>query len=184
MIELSFHTAKVRFQRWLASAIWWIAGGLWAGAVGGGMLLLLCYSESAGTEAKAPAQWPQESQIVSSSDRSTLVMFIHPQCPCSRASIGELDRLVARALDRFSVQVLFLKPEGMSQDWVKSDLWRQAAAIPGVTVSYDHDGEEAARFHAVTSGQTLLYDRDGSLVFQGGVTESRGHSGDSAGRAA
>jgi len=35
-----------------------------------------------------------------------------------------------------------------------------------------------------TSGHVVLYDADGKLVFNGGITSSRGHSGDNAGRAA
>jgi len=42
---------------------------------------------------------------------------------------------------------------------------------------------EAKRFGAETSGQTLLYDERGTLAFSGGITGSRGHAGDNAGRA-
>ena len=48
----------------------------------------------------------------------------------------------------------------------------------------DDNGVEARRFHAVTSGQTALYDIEGRLLFSGGITGSRGHSGDNAGRSA
>ncbi len=47
----------------------------------------------------------------------------------------------------------------------------------------DDDGAEAKRFGAETSGQTLLYDERGTLAFSGGITGSRGHAGDNAGRA-
>lgn len=70
----------------------------------------------------------------------------------------------------------------MEDEWVKTDLWHAAAAIPGVQVNVDHEGEEARLFQAVTSGQTLLYDSEGGLVFQGGITLSRGHAGDNPGR--
>lgn len=53
---------------------------------------------------------------------------------------------------------------------------RTGAAVEG--------GSEAARFHAQTSGYIPLYDRDGRLMFQGGITMSRGHSGDNPGRSA
>jgi len=46
----------------------------------------------------------------------------------------------------------------------------------------DDDGVEAARFGAATSGQVILYDRDGRLLFSGGITASRGHAGDNDGR--
>ena len=47
----------------------------------------------------------------------------------------------------------------------------------------DDDGAEARRFGAETSGQTLLYDEHGALLFSGGITGARGHAGDNAGRA-
>jgi hypothetical protein len=51
-------------------------------------------------------------------------------------------------------------------------------------VRWDDAGREARRFNADTSGQTALYGRDGTLLFQGGITISRGHSGDNPGRSA
>jgi hypothetical protein len=41
---------------------------------------------------------------------------------------------------------------------------------------------EARRFHAATSGETFLFDASGKLLFQGGVTASRGHEGENIGR--
>ncbi len=82
------------------------------------------------------------------------------------------------------MHVLFVNPPGMSPDWAQTALWEQSALIPGVTVQLDQDGVEAKRFSAETSGQTLLYSASGHLVFQGGITISRGHSGDSPGRSA
>ena len=63
-------------------------------------------------------------------------------------------------------------------------MWRRAAGIPGVAVHCDEDGVECRRFHAETSGYTVLYDSRGKLLFQGGITSSRGHEGDNAGRSA
>ncbi len=44
----------------------------------------------------------------------------------------------------------------------------------------DSDGAEARRFGVETSGQTLLYDAHGTLIFSGGITGSRGHAGENA----
>ena len=77
-----------------------------------------------------------------------------------------------------------VRPAGVPDGWEKTDLWRSAAAIPGVDVISDERGEEAQRFGALTSGQVLLFSTDGRLLFTGGITESRGHSGDNAGRSA
>ena len=78
--------------------------------------------------------------------------------------------------------MLFLKPEGFSNGWEQTDSWRIAAALPGVTAVRDDSGREARRFGAATSGQTLLYDAGGALLFSGGITAARGHAGDNAGR--
>ena len=42
--------------------------------------------------------------------------------------------------------------------------------------------EGSGSFGALASGQTMFYDADGTLQFSGGITASRGHSGDNAGR--
>lgn len=140
------------------------------------------YSQTAGAVNAAPEHWPDSSLVVSDPAQSRLVMFLHPRCPCSRATLGELELIMTHCQGLLSAQVLFIQPEGMSEDWVKTDLWRTAAAIPGVQVSIDHEGQEAQRFQAVTSGQTLLYDANGGLLFQGGITLARGHAGDNPGR--
>src|SRR5258705_11441664 len=66
--------------------------------------------------------------------------------------------------------------------WAGTSMWMTAASIPGVTLVRDDDGREAQRFGSATSGQTLLYDGDGALRFNGGITGSRAHAGDNAGR--
>jgi len=52
------------------------------------------------------------------------------------------------------------------------------------TIMVDRDGVEAKRFHGYTSGQTLVYDANGRLLYNGGLTAARGHEGDNAGRRA
>ena len=66
--------------------------------------------------------------------------------------------------------------------WCKKDLWHSAAAIPGVQVLCDEEGREAQGLGAATSGQVVLYSPGGELLFSGGITVSRGHAGDNAGR--
>ncbi len=89
---------------------------------------------------------------------------------------------MARAQGRLTAHVLFLEPAGCADGWAETALWRKAAAIPGVIVQRDEAGTEAQRFHAETSGHTVLYDLDGRLMFHGGITIARGHSGDNPGR--
>jgi hypothetical protein len=82
------------------------------------------------------------------------------------------------------VTIVFSKPASAQAGWDDTGLARRALTIPGVTVADDIDGIEAQRFGAKTSGFTLLYSADGKLLFRGGITDGRGHSGDNIGRAA
>jgi len=114
--------------------------------------------------------------------RATLVLFLHPQCPCSKSTIGELAEILARYHDKVDAYILFLAPPAERRDWVQADLWQAAAEIPGVHLMEDPNGREARRFGAFTSGQVLLYDAEKQLVFNGGITASRGHFGANDGR--
>jgi hypothetical protein len=90
---------------------------------------------------------------------------------------------MAHSQGRLSAYVLFIKPEGFSDDWEETDLLQSASEIPGVKVIVDTQGKYASLFHAATSGQTVLYNQYGQLLFSGGITGSRGHFGDNAGQA-
>ena len=157
---------------------------LWLFMISTGIGFLWNYESTPGVAAAAPDRWPADSRIKLAADRATLIMLAHPHCPCTRASIGELARLMTQAQGRVTAYVLFVKPPNFSTEWEKTDLWASAAAIPGVQVLGDDEGIEAGRFNAATSGQTMLYDPAGKLLFSGGITSARGHAGDNAGRSA
>jgi hypothetical protein len=162
-----------------------VAGVTWLAGVGAGLSILWRYEHTPGVVvASAPASWPARTVIRRVPGRATLVMLVHPQCPCSRASVGELALVMARVQGVTDAHILFYRPAGVSSSWHETDLWSAAAAIPGVDVAVDEDGAEARRFGVATSGHTLLYDDRGQLQFSGGITGSRGHSGDNAGRTA
>jgi hypothetical protein len=159
-----------------------ILGLLWLGAILTATFRMLAYANLPGQAGAPPATWPDASRVPHDKQRPTLVMIIHPHCPCSRASIGELALLMAHSQGRVKAYVLFLRPTEMASNWVLTDTWREAAEIPGVMVRSDEDGREARLFHAETSGDTALYDAKGALIFHGGITLSRAHSGDNPGR--
>ncbi|MDC0711302.1 RedB protein [Stigmatella sp. ncwal1] len=160
-----------------------VTGVLWGGAVVGGMTALARYSHTAGPSAEPPARFPEDSALRPTPGRFLLVMLAHPRCPCTRASLAELQEVMERAGPRVDAHVLFLHPERADAAWEEGPLWQRAAAIPGVTVRQDEGGVEAQRFGATTSGHVLLFDAGGHLRFSGGITGSRGHEGNNAGRA-
>jgi hypothetical protein len=156
----------------------------WLLAASMGSWALIKYESTPGGSGMTPENWPAQSSISWIPGDYRLVMFAHPQCPCTRASINELNRLLARCSGPVMTKVLFIQPGKMPDNWVRGSLWKSAAAIPGLSVQADTDGMEARRFGAETSGFTVLYAPDGRLLFKGGITPGRGHAGDSAGCAA
>jgi hypothetical protein len=160
------------------------AGVLWVAAVGFGMRTLLRYESTPGALADAGQRWPVGSTLRRTPGQPTLVVLAHPQCVCTRASLSELNVVMQRFHGRLTAYVLYVQPHGMPESWAQSDSWRSARDIPGVVVMVDRDGAEAKRFRGYTSGQTLVYDSDGRLLYNGGLTAARGHEGDNAGRRA
>ena len=161
-----------------------VLGLAWLGAVVFGQRVMLNYDYTASPPGMPPSKWPNESALRRTDGLSTIVVAAHPHCPCTRATIEELARLMAHLHGRARADVVFLRPRGFTDEWEKSDLWQSAARIPDVTVWSDADGVEAARFGALASGQTMLYSPAGDLQFSGGITASRGHAGDNAGKSA
>ncbi|MCM3873940.1 MAG: hypothetical protein ND895_24895 [Pyrinomonadaceae bacterium] len=157
---------------------------VWLSSVGYGLSLVWGFENSPGRTGTPPANWPNNSEIERDAKLPTLVLFIHPHCPCSRATIGELAVLMTHSQGLVNAKALFVKPADFGDAWEKTDLWSSASEIPGVSVTADDQGVEARRFGSETSGQIALYSAAGQLLFSGGITGSRGHSGDNDGRTA
>lgn len=155
---------------------------LWLGALTASFFVLLRYKNTPVLERAAPATWPAGSVMDHDRHRPTLLMFAHPRCGCTRASIGELAVLMASSQGLVSAHVFLYRPRSGAPDWAHGEIFDSAAAIPGVTVHEDEDGRQARLFLSQASGHTLLYGAQGELLFDGGITASRGHAGDSAGR--
>ncbi len=159
-----------------------VAGAVvWALAVGIGFLALCTYEATPGPTGPAAEHWPAAGRLALASDRHTLIMAVHPRCPCTRASSRELARILARCPGRVTVYLLIFTPAGAGGAWGHADWSRNLASIPGVHSIHDPGGDEAARFGAQTSGQVALYASDGRLLFRGGITAARGHEGGNRG---
>ncbi|HMG19670.1 MAG TPA: hypothetical protein VK607_00080 [Kofleriaceae bacterium] len=159
-----------------------IAGliSLWVALAVVGSLLLQRYEATPGRTAAAPARWPMASRLAAPRDRPVLVVFAHPECSCSRATLAELAEIASEAGAACDITVVV---DDDVPDPSSSELVVRARAIPGVRIVIDRDHAEAARFGALTSGFTVLYRGDGRLAFAGGITDGRGQAGRSAGRA-
>ena len=151
-------------QRRLGTRALLMLGALWLVAVGSGLAVLIRYESTAGPRADAVRVWPGDSGLPRSSGQPTLIVLAHPQCPCTRASLSELNVIMQRFRGRVTAHVLFVRPPGTPDGWERTDTWRRAEEIPGAVVRLDRDGVEAKRFRAFTSGQTLVYDGGGRLL--------------------
>jgi len=160
------------------------AFAFWLCVISASALWMTRYSNIPGPAAHVPVLWPAQSAIALARSNSTLVMFAHPHCPCTQASLNELEILMTRCQGHITAHVLFLKPAGLTGSWTQTMFWRKAAAISGVRVEMDSNGTEARWFGAKTSGDTVVYGADGRLLFHGGLTISRGHEGDNPGLSA
>ena len=165
-------------RKWL----WGAMAVVWVVVVAAGMRVMLNYENTPGHAGDPPAMWPAQSRIPRTAGLPTIVIMGHPKCPCTRATIGELAVMMARLHNRATAVVVLARPQGTPDGWDDTDLRRSAAEIPGATVMSDLDEVEADRFNAGVSGQTMLYSAEGKLLFSGGITASRGHSGDNVGR--
>jgi len=154
-----------------------IGTAVWLSAVGAGARSLLHYANTPGSLASPPVMWPGAAGDRLATPRDTLLVFAHPQCPCTRATISELALIMAQCQGRVRARVYFYAPATEDAAWVKTRVWQEAAEIPDVEVRQDRDGLESQKFGASTSGQVLLYDAAGKLVFNGGITATRGHAG-------
>jgi hypothetical protein len=162
----------------------WIT--LWAFVCFGGMALLWRYKATAGDPGAPLSTWPTSSGLARAPEAPTMVMFMHPHCPCSRASVGELAEVMRRVPDDVLAYAVFSVPDGIDEDpdaWAHGELWSKASAIPGVQPIVDREAKLAAAFGVETSGHVLVYDDAGELRYSGGITGARGHAGDNLGRA-
>lgn len=165
------------------------------GMIATGALLVVCgavivcsfgvlerYAATPGNPGSPQALWPAQSSLPRSDTLPTLIMLAHPRCPCTRSSIGELAIAMRHCIGRVAGYVVFFRPGDAPEGWEQTDLWHSAAAIPGIKVVTDINGQEARLFGAETSGAVVLYDSAGRLIYSGGITRSRGMSGENDGR--
>lgn len=156
---------------------------IWLMTVACGLIALVLYAGQTGSQGEFKSEWPAQSSLTHSG-RPEFLMFLHPECPCSKASLGELEALMPKLKLKVLVKILFSQIESSGHLASESELWQMAELIPGVELVVDEEEKEFKLFGAETSGQAYLYDENGTLVFSGGITPARGHRGDSTGKMA
>ena len=158
------------------------AAAIWVGTVGAAVRAIRRFEATPGRAAAAPKSWPAGSSLLRNHEAPTLVMLVHPQCSCTRASLQELQAVIEKSPRAMRIYVVVYHPHQMKAGWEKTNIYEAAMRLRGTHVVVDEDGREAKRFGTFTSGQTFLYDAGGTLRFEGGITMLRGHAGLNSGR--
>lgn len=148
---------------------------LWLAGVGVGWSALAFHGAMPGTPAEAPV-------AVEAAARPRLLVFAHPRCPCTPATLRTLARLLRTAPTDLAVEVYVMVPAEADEAWTQTHVWALAEQVPGATVQPDPNGATARQYGAAASGQVLFYDAAGALRFAGGLTAGRGHEGRTAGQ--
>jgi hypothetical protein len=150
----------------------------WIFILAGGTLIVRNYESTPGPATSPSVQWPSNSSIPCLPGRITIVVFAHPRCPCTRASLNELRALLDECEIPVATHVLFWMPRNASDDWRKTELWQLADRIQDVQTHADEEGTEARHFGALTSGHIMIFRGNGTRIFNGGLTTARGRFGD------
>jgi hypothetical protein len=154
-----------------------LAALIWAATVGAMYQSVRIFETTPGRSATALASWPAKSRITPARGRWTLVMLLNPHCSCSSASIQELERIVEMSDPSLQTYMLVYRPSDFRSGWEKTETFEAATRVQRAHVLIDTDGHEARLFGGFISGQTFLYDPQGTLRFSGGITSLRGHAG-------
>jgi hypothetical protein len=143
---------------------------------------ITAFDQAPGQPATSPPRWPAATKLKHFGGEAELLVFVHPLCNCTNATIAELAKFNARRRQVKAPSITFIvyRPDRNS-GWDEKSFVASAAALPNARTLWDDGGEEAARFGARTSGYVLLYSAEGDLVFRGGITGARGHEGDNYG---
>jgi hypothetical protein len=124
-------------------------------------------------------EWPAATKLTKISTSAHLVVFVHPYCPCTRVTLRNLDE----ALDSTELHVSLVQLRTESLESIHSPISSIASLANknAWNLIMDNEGVEANSFGATTSGECLLFDADGALLFAGGITAGRGHLGSNPG---
>lgn len=169
---------------WLLGKPWRLSLLLfaWIALAVAGTVAVWHYETTPGESGSPATQWPTGSALVLHPSKHTLLLFAHPKCPCTRASLTAIAEIASSHAATVETQVIFFHPALADATWREADLCREALANARLKVVFDEQRRESNRFGVKTSGHALLFSPSGELRFAGGVTSARGKAGENPGQ--
>ncbi|GIX00102.1 MAG: hypothetical protein KatS3mg111_3434 [Pirellulaceae bacterium] len=153
---------------------------LWGSSIVWGVSRVLNYSFS--------GDYPTESspdavgEMATSTADFHVLVFVHPKCPCSMATIDNLGRLLPRCPANYAVTAIVFVPEGKDKEWAtETATFAALERLPHTRIEFDTGGTRIRQWNVRRSGHVIVKAPDGSVAFSGGITLERGHAGESLG---
>src|SRR5262245_36753101 len=144
---------------------WHIFGVAWCCLAVLGWSVLLGHTYRPATSSGGVTSWPEGDTYGASPCAAKgafrIVVFAHPGCPCTRATLHKVDESLTRLPRTACVSVIFVTPGLKRTDICGSDTLAFARRLPGVEVRLDDTGAEARRFGATVSGEVFAFDGRG-----------------------
>ncbi len=103
--------------------------------------------------------------------RWTLIMVVHPDCPCTKASLRNLEAILDAT--RLPIRAEIVAAVPAAYDGPRKNL-AFARGIPKSELTVLDEVRAVKRYGARTSGHLFVYDPDRRLVYSGGLTPARG----------
>jgi hypothetical protein len=93
-----------------------------------GTALLFNFDQTAGAVSAVPVRWPVSSAIDRPARTDALLVFVHPYCSCTVATLHEIASLSGGGPQsgQLSTTVLFYRPK--NSGWLPGNLWSKANA--------------------------------------------------------
>jgi hypothetical protein len=138
-----------------------VVGAVWALAIGGSLATSMRYESTPGAAEKPGRAAGKVYEIV---------MVVHPDCPCTGASVSALRKLLGSASVPVKAHlrvVAFAKPDHPVGEE------KYARALPNADAAWISPEEAKAKYGALTSGHVAAF-FNGNPVFSGGLTSGRG----------
>src|SRR5687768_13393663 len=104
---------------------WLLAFLIWWALIVGGYGLLFRYSFAVGKASPAPRSIPSSLAASVPLMKPQLFVALHPHCPCSRATVSELAKILTRATNSSDVTLLIFKPANEPDAWMEGTLLDQ-----------------------------------------------------------
>lgn len=148
---------------------------IWVGSIIWSTKAMLIFQFTPGKMGKVFNDFPQKSKLVLDQTLPTLILFLHPKCTCSKASVEEI-KIIKSSIKKEFKLIAVVQTASLKLTDELEKLKEELSTLPHSTIVNDSYSFETNLFSVKTSGQIYIYSSFGELIYTGGSTSSRGTS--------